>query len=98
MSLVRRWLIALGLWSGLTASLAAADSFKGVLPLVPDSANYLVLIDVQGLHRSPLGVKNRWLNRHVDAYRNGTFPINPMAENFLFAARLGPDLRARSKT
>ncbi len=96
MSLVGRWLIALGVCGAVTTALPAADPFKNLLPLVPDSANYLVLIDVQGLHRSPLGVKNRWLNRHVDAYRNGTFPINPMAENFLFAAHLGPDLSTRT--
>jgi hypothetical protein len=96
MSIIRRCLIALGLFGGLTAPLPAADPFTGLLPLVPDSTNYLVLIDVRGLHRSPLGVRNRWPNRHVEAFRNGAIPFHSLAETFLFAAGLGPDLSTRA--
>jgi hypothetical protein len=84
--------VAVGLWVPLVSG---ADKFNEMLPLVPEEANYLVLIDVQGLHQSPLGMKNDWSRRQIAAFRDGATPYNPMAEEFLFAARLDHSLSKR---
>jgi hypothetical protein len=56
----------------------------------------VVLIDVTGLHRSPLGLKNDWARRHVAAYQQGATPFHPLAEAFLLAAHFEKDFHVKS--
>jgi hypothetical protein len=88
-----RWFLALCL---ATASSRADDRFERVLPLVPDSANHLVLIDVRGLHRSPLGVRQRWAQRHPAAFREGAVPFHPLAQAILLAAHYERDFHTKT--
>jgi hypothetical protein len=92
----RSWLLAVCL-SGLAPVPGLGnDRFDPLLPLVPASANYVVLIDVQGLHRSPLGVRSNWARRHPAAYQAGTIPFHPLARGFLLAAHYEQDFRVKS--
>ena len=75
-----------------TASLLAA-SFAGAAPpplasLAPASTNALVLVDVAGLHDSPIGKTRDWVAKHAEDYRNGVTPFPETSTAVMFAREI----------
>ena len=59
----------------LAADAYAAEQFTDLLRRVPGDANAVVLINVKGLHESPLGQKENWAQKHQQLYLEGGIRI-----------------------
>src|SRR5947209_8348522 len=68
----------------------AADPFQEILKDIPDNANALLLIDVQAIHQSPLGVKENWGKDHEQNYLSGATSIPPSVNRMAVAAQFNP--------
>lgn len=79
---------------GLVVSSAqAARPWDDLLRRVPESANAILLIDVKGMHESPLGMKENWAKTHEAEFLAGTMQIPPKATHAVFSAQLNERLR-----
>jgi hypothetical protein len=72
----------------LTTTSQAADH-SDLLRFIPDSANAVMVVDMQALLKSPLGVKEKWASKHQTEMLNGALPINPRIERAVLATQLG---------
>jgi hypothetical protein len=89
-----RWSISLSM--ALACSLAplqnncccADDSLDEMLARIPAQANRILVIDVPGLHKSPLGVRENWAKRHERNFGQGVVSIPPSAQRVVGAAQL----------
>jgi hypothetical protein len=69
----------------LLASPASAD-FRSLVARVPSDANALVLIDVEGVLNSPLGVREGWKAKMAKTYAEKPLIIPPDASRVVMAA------------
>lgn len=69
-----------------TASPASAQVTK----FSPGAVNSIILIDVSGLHNSPLGRNNDWAAKHVEDYAAGRTPFPATAQSIMFARDIEP--------
>src|SRR3954469_4581743 len=71
----------------LVATGSAAANYYELLQRVPDSANTLILIDVERMLMSPIAMKEKWRDKANSADGQALhFPIN--AERYLLASKL----------
>src|SRR6516162_5394952 len=71
----------------LAASGSAAASFYEMLRRVPDSANTIILIDVERMLMSPIAMKEKWREKSNTADRDTLhFPINSV--RYMLASKL----------
>src|SRR5262245_37411046 len=69
--------------------MAGAADNNELLRFIPDSANALLVVDVQALVKSPRGMKEGWATKHHADFLSGAVPINPRLERAVFATQLG---------
>jgi hypothetical protein len=69
----------------------AADPVNDLLVRIPPSANAVAVVDVEGLFKSKLGVKERWNGRYLTDYANGLVPFPPSVQKAVLAAKIDPD-------
>ena len=69
----------------LLAGPASAD-FKSLVARVPSDANALVLIDVEKMLNSPLGVREGWKAKMANAYAQKPMTVPPDASRLVMAA------------
>jgi len=66
-----------------------------IVKYAPPSTNSIILIDVNGLHRSALGQTENWAAKHLDEYAAGRAPFPATAQSVMFAREVDPNgLRA----
>jgi hypothetical protein len=68
----------------------AAGPFDDLLMRVPGDANFLKLIDVEGVLNSPLGKQQNWVKKHENEFLHGASHIPPGTTRMLMAAQLNP--------
>jgi len=68
--------------------LLAADATDELLVRVPDSANAVALVNVDGLFKSKLGVKQSWSRRYYIDYANGLAAFPPTVQTAILAAKI----------
>ena len=88
-SLVRPCTVAftLVLW---TVPPASAQQYEDLLQRIPGDANAIVLIDVTGVHNSPLAIQENWKETHERAYMDRPLILPPEAKRMVLAAKLNP--------
>src|SRR5438132_227343 len=80
-----RWLLSVVVL--LVATGSAAANYYELLQRVPDSANTIILIDVERMLMSPIAMKEKWRDQANSAEGKSLhFPIN--AERYLLASKL----------
>ncbi len=73
----------------LAATLSfAADTTSELLLRVPQSANAVAVVDVEGLFKSKLGTSQGWSRRYVTDYANGLAPFPPSIQTAVLAAKI----------
>jgi len=72
--------------AGLLARPASAQTTR----TSTSNANSIILIDVAGLHHSPLGQAREWAARHLEEYAVGRTPFPPTAQSIMFAREIDP--------
>jgi hypothetical protein len=72
------------------AALAAEPAEAQVTKFSPAATNSIVLIDVAGLHNSPIGKERDWAAKHVEDYAAGRVPFPPTAQTIMFAREVDP--------
>src|SRR4051794_40262037 len=83
--LAHRWLLSALV--GLVATGSASANYHDLLLRVPDSANTLILIDVERLLMSPIAMKEKWRDKANTSDGPALhFPIN--SERYMLAAKL----------
>jgi hypothetical protein len=79
-------------WLTLAGPLVAqTPTLRDILPKVPQDANSLVVIDVQGLQRSPLGRKEKWAKQYEADFATGKVPFPPGSALLVLAAHADLD-------
>src|SRR5687767_3230065 len=78
------------LFGMVVASLAAGPANAQMAKFSPRMANSIILIDVNGLHNSPLGRLNNWEAKHLVDYAAGVTPFPAKAESVMFAREIDP--------
>jgi hypothetical protein len=73
----------------LTSDGRAADNLNDLLRCIPDTANTILIIDVQALVKSPRGVKEGWAQKSQTEFLAGAIPLNPKIERGVLATQLG---------
>ena len=82
----------LSLHVALAASLShAADTTNELLVRVPPSANAVAVVDVEGLFKSKLGLKQSWSRSYYTDYANGLVAFPPTVQTSVLAAKINPD-------
>jgi hypothetical protein len=67
-----------------------AEPFNELLKRVPEHANVLMVVDVDALHMSSLGVRENWRKKHQGDYLSGVARIPPTVTEFVMAAQMDP--------
>jgi hypothetical protein len=76
----------------LSSGIAEAQGrFDDLLRRIPASANALMVIDVKGVHSSPLAVKEGWSDRHQSAYVKQPLILPPESDRLVLAAQMNPN-------
>lgn len=87
--------LAVALITASDPSQGGDTRFDSLLPKIPSSANVVVLIDVEGMFKSPLGIEQGWAKRYKTDYAGGMVPFPPSVQVVLLAAALDAEtLRA----
>ena len=85
-------LVGSAAWLVVVAAAIAAGSAKAQMTkFTPAATNSIILVDVVGLHNSPLGKTNDWESKHVEDYAAGKTPFPPAAQSIMFARELDPN-------
>ena len=71
------------------ATTGQAADHNDLLRFVPDSANAILVIDVQALVKSPRGMKEGWATKHHADFLGGALPVNPRMERLILGTQLG---------
>jgi hypothetical protein len=66
----------------------ADSSLDELLARIPSQANTILVIDVPGLHQSPLGLRQNWAKRHERNFGEGVVSIPPSVLRVVAAAQL----------
>lgn len=69
----------------------AADPTNELLLRVPPSANAVAVVNVEGLFKSKLGLKDGWSRTYYTDYANGMAAFPPSIQTAVLAAKLDPD-------
>lgn len=69
---------------------ASRADYEAMLRRAPANSNLLVLIDVKGLHSSPLGLKEGWAKRHAENFQGGVTGFPPWSERVVVASQFTP--------
>lgn len=67
---------------------SAWAQFDDLLKRIPSSANAIVVIDVEGVHKSTLAQKERWQKKHEEAFVDRPIILPPEADKIIIAAQL----------
>jgi hypothetical protein len=78
------------LFGMVVAALAASPANAQMAKFSPRMANSIILIDVNGLHNSPLGRQNNWAEKHIEDYAAGRTPFPAKAQSVMFAREIDP--------
>ena len=70
---------------------SAWAQFDSLLKNIPSSANSIVVIDVAGVHASPLAKKEGWQKKHESAYVERPIILPPEADKIVIAAQRNPN-------
>ncbi len=73
---------------GMPPRAVAQGPFAELVRRVPDTANALVLLNVQKVHDSPLAIREGWKEKQEKAFENGMILVPPQATHFLSAAQI----------
>src|SRR5947199_10878061 len=73
------------------ASSIAPSAVAQPTRFTPGSANSITLIDVVGLHDSPIGKAQNWAVKHAEDYAAGRAPFPPSAQSIMFAREVDPN-------
>lgn len=73
------------------ALIPAADPTNELLLRVPSSANAVAVVDVEGLFKSKLGVKEGWSRRDYTDYASGLVAFPPTVQTAVLASKIDPD-------
>ncbi len=68
----------------------AGESFQNLLNRVPGTANVLLLVDVNAVHKSRLGVKEGWEKQHEQNYTAGIASIPPFVNKLVMGSYQDP--------
>lgn len=71
--------------------LQAAETTEDLLARVSDTANVVVVVDVEGMFKSPLGTLQKWSQRYRTDYANGLVPFPPSVQRAVLATELNPE-------
>ena len=66
----------------------AAEATDDLLLRVPDAANAVALVNVEGLFKSKLGLKQNWSRRYYTDYANGLAAFPPTVQTAVLAAKI----------
>lgn len=66
----------------------AHAQFKDLARRVPDTANAIVIVNVDKVHQSPLAVREGWKDDHAKAFEAGLTVISPRASHFILASQI----------
>ena len=69
----------------------AADTTNELLVRIPPSANAVAVVDVEGLFKSKLGLKQGWSRSYYSDYSNGLVAFPPTVQTSVLAAKINPD-------
>jgi hypothetical protein len=69
------------------AAVPARAEYADLVKSAPAGANAIVLIDVEKLLASPLGVKEGWREKHDQAFRSGLVIVPPKTKRFVMSAQ-----------
>lgn len=69
----------------------AVDFTDELLSRVPVAANAVALVDVEGLFKSKLGVKQSWSRRYYTDYASGLVAFPPTVQTAVLAAKIDAD-------
>jgi len=72
----------------LISAKPAQAQFDGLLKRIPPSANALVLIDVDAVHKSPKAIRERWQETYETEYMKRGLILPPEASRIALAAQL----------
>ncbi|MBI5761202.1 MAG: hypothetical protein HZA46_21990 [Planctomycetales bacterium] len=73
------------------STVVAADQFNDLVLRIPPSANTIVLLDIEGLFKSPLGIEQAWAKRYKTDYSGGLVPFPPSVQVSALAALIDPE-------
>ena len=82
----------MGLPFALAVALShAADTTNELLVRIPPSANAVAVVDVEGLFKSKLGLKQGWGRSDYTDYANGLVAFPPTVQTSVLAAKINTD-------
>src|SRR5262245_21755139 len=88
------WFAWLFISIGALRSASAADEFIDLLKRVPDSANALVVVNVQQILKSPLATREKTRDKLAALFESDGIMLPPNARNFILAAEYDFERRA----
>jgi hypothetical protein len=72
------------------APIAATAQFKSLLRRVPEQANAILLLDLDAIKISKIGIKEKWAARHKENHLAGATNIPPGVQDLVVAAHIDP--------
>lgn len=69
----------------------AADEFAALARYLPDDANAVIVVNAESLYASPLGQKEGWKAKYVDAFEAAPLVLPPSAVRCVLAAEFDLD-------
>ncbi|MFM2095724.1 MAG: hypothetical protein RIS70_2848 [Planctomycetota bacterium] len=80
--------VALMCVCGLLTTSRVLGDYDSLVRRIPEGANCIVLVDVDGLLNSPLGKKENWRDKHESEFEAGLVIAPPQTERIVVAAHL----------
>jgi hypothetical protein len=77
--------VAAFLLVGMPAAFAA-DEFAALARFLPDDANAVIVVNAESLYASPLGQKEGWKAKYIDAFEAAPLILPPSAQRCVLAA------------
>jgi hypothetical protein len=90
MNALRSLVIAALVLSCIPAAFAA-DEFAALARFLPDDANAVIVVNAESLYGSPLGQKEGWKAKYVDAFEAAPLVLPPSAQRCVLAAEFELD-------
>jgi len=82
------FLLALG-WIALwPLGALAQDAFNALIQRVPSSANAVVILNLERIKASPMGVRLGWREKIEEAFNSGMIRVPPKATRFVMASQI----------
>lgn len=64
------------------------ESFSNLTSRIPDTANTILIFNVEKIHQSPLAKQQNWREKHENAFASGVTVLPPEASKFVMASQL----------